>query len=72
MARKPGQGTVRSDRGWFLIVVLVFATSIGGLVAGYAVYRATGPHPEVTVLVRRVKSYANRILKVGRLNQPRR
>ena len=72
MAWQPWQRTVRSDRGWFLIVVLVFTISTGGLAGAYAVYRATGPHPEVTVFVRRVKGYANRILKVGRLRQPRR
>jgi len=67
----PGQ-IIRSDRGWFVAVVLVFTITIGSLAGVHAVYRATGPHPEVTVFVRRLKGYANRLVRLGRLRRPAR
>ena len=53
----------RGDRRWFLAAVLVFTGSVGGLFGAREIYHATGPHPEVTLLVRRLKSYANRLLR---------
>jgi hypothetical protein len=53
---------VRSDRRWFLATVTVFAVSTAGLFALYGIYKVTGPHPEIAVLVRRVKGWARRIL----------
>lgn len=55
----------RTDRRWFLAVVIIFTGSLVGLVAAREVFHATGPHPEVTLLVRRVKGYANRLLRQG-------
>jgi hypothetical protein len=70
VVRKPSERVIRSDLGWFLIVLLVFTISIAGLAGAHAIYRATGPHPQVTVLVRRVKGYANRLIRLGRLKRP--
>ena len=53
----------RSDRRWFLAALLVFTGSVGALFGAREVFRATGPHPEVTLFVRRLKSYANRLLR---------
>jgi hypothetical protein len=67
---EPSERVVRSDRGWFLVFVLVFALSLGGLFGAHAIYRATGPHPQVTMFMRRVKGYANRLARLGRLRRP--
>jgi hypothetical protein len=72
VVRKPSERVVRSDRGWFLIFLLVFMLSIGGLFGAHAIYRATGPHPRVTMFMRRVKGYANRLVRLGRLKQAQR
>ena len=70
MVRKPSTRVIRSDRAWFLIFLLVFVLSLGGLFSVRAIYRATGPHPRVTLFVRRVKGYANRLVRLGRLKRP--
>jgi len=55
----------RTDRRWFLAAALVFAGSLGGLLGAAQIYRATGPHPEGTLFIRRVKRYANSLLRQG-------
>ena len=40
----------------------MFVGWLGVFVVARAVYKATGPHPQVTVFLRRVKSYANALL----------
>jgi hypothetical protein len=60
----------RTDRRWFVTATVVFVGSFGGLLGAREVYHATGPHPEVTLFVRRVKLLANRLLR-QRLKQQR-
>jgi hypothetical protein len=48
----------RTDRRWLLVWVTIFAGLLGFFAAAHQVYRWTGPHPEVTVFVRRVKHHA--------------
>jgi len=67
-----GKDVARSDRRWFLTVTIVFAVTVGGLLGAREIYRATGPHPEVIVFVRRVKFYANSLLRQGRLKRSQR
>jgi len=64
-SRRRDTEVARTDRRWLLIAVAVFAGSVGGLFAARAVYQATGPHPQVTLLVRRLKRYANSLLRQG-------
>ena len=52
----------RTDRRWLLAAAAVFAGWLGAFAAARALYVATGPHPEVTLFLRRVKSYANKLL----------
>jgi hypothetical protein len=53
----------RSDRRWLLTVLAVFVATVGSLLGVREIYRATGPHPEVVVFMRRVKFYANSLLR---------
>src|SRR5207249_5499704 len=55
----------RSDRRWFLAAAVVFAGSLGGLLGAAQIYRATGPHPDGTLFIRRIKRYANMLLRHG-------
>lgn len=48
----------RSDRRWLLAWTAIFLTMFGLLAGVHAIYRATGPHPEVQVFLRRVKHHA--------------
>jgi len=50
--------TARVDRRWLLACALVFVASMGAFAAAAILYRATGPHPYVSALVRRVKHEA--------------
>ena len=71
-AKRPGKDVLRTDRRWLLTVTAVFAVTIGSLLGAREIYRATGPHPEVVVFVRRVKFYANSLLRQGRLKRSQR
>jgi hypothetical protein len=44
-----------ADRRWFLVVVIIFVASVALLLGAHALYRATGPHPEVMLLLRELK-----------------
>jgi hypothetical protein len=48
----------RSDARWLLVWVAVFLAAVLGLLAAHQVYRMTGPHPQVTVFIRRLKHHA--------------
>ena len=65
----PGKDIRRSDRRWFLTVTAVFAVTVGGLLGAREIYRATGPHPQVITFMRRLKFYANSLLRQGRLKR---
>ncbi len=56
----------RTDRRWLLTATVVFVVSVASLLAAREIYRATGPHPHVVALVRRMKFYANSLLRQGR------
>ena len=59
----------RADRRWFLLVILVFLASVGALLVMRMIYRATGPHPEVRYLIRRLRFHANSLFR-RRLSRP--
>lgn len=48
----------RSDRRWLMAWAAIFLAMFGLLAGAHGIYRATGPHPEVTVFLRRVKHHA--------------
>jgi hypothetical protein len=48
----------RSDARWLLAWGAVFLGAILALLAAHQVYRLTGPHPQVTVFIRRLKHHA--------------
>jgi hypothetical protein len=56
--RGPRAQVTRSDTRWLLAWVGVFLAAMLALLAVHQVYRLTGPHPQVTVFVRRLKHYA--------------
>jgi hypothetical protein len=53
---------VNTDRRWFLSTAAIFGISIVGFAAGLAVYRWTGPHPRVTLLIRRIRGFARWVI----------
>lgn len=65
-AAMPSNRTTREtqdvDRRWLLAAVAVFGGTAVVLFVMRWLYRVTGPHPEVTLLVRRVKALARRLL----------
>jgi hypothetical protein len=67
---RTAQEVARSDRRWLLAVIAVFAASMAVFFGAYQIYRATGPHPEVTLLLRRAKGVAKRILPRWQRNRP--
>jgi hypothetical protein len=68
--RSPEEEQIRrADRRWFVVAALVFAGSFAGLLGASELYRATGPHPQLVVFIRRVKFYANSLLRQGRLRR---
>jgi hypothetical protein len=52
----------RADRRWFLAAAAVFTLSLGVFFGAHRLYRVTGPHPQVTAFVRRMKGLARRFL----------
>ena len=59
----------RSDRRWFMVAAAVFISSIVLFVGAHQIYRATGPHPEVTVFLQDVKRVAKQF--IPRVRKPR-
>jgi hypothetical protein len=45
----------QSDRRWLAIWLASFASSLLGVGMAYALYKATGPHPQVTLLLRQLR-----------------
>lgn len=45
------------DRRWLLTWIASFVASLLLIFAAYGVYKATGPHPEVTLLLRKVRHH---------------
>jgi hypothetical protein len=43
------------DRRWLVTWVLSFVLSLGIFFGSYAIYKATGPHPQVTALLRVIR-----------------
>jgi hypothetical protein len=52
----------RSDRRWLLLAAGVFLGACALLGCAIALYRLTGPHPDVTLLVRSVKRVARQLV----------
>lgn len=46
------------DRRWLLTWILSFVASLGILSGAYAIYRVTGPHPQIRALIRALKHEA--------------
>ena len=51
-----------ADRRWLLAAFAVFGVTATILLVGHWLYRVTGPHPEVTLLLGRVKALSKRLL----------
>jgi hypothetical protein len=49
---------LRLDRRWLVTWITSFAGSLALFFGAYAVYKATGPHPQVTVFLRQVRHEA--------------
>jgi hypothetical protein len=49
---------VRVDRWWLLAWIASFTVSIGILFGAYAIYKATGPHPEIRAFIRQLRHEA--------------
>ena len=49
---------VRIDRRWLLTWIASFALSLGIFAGAYAIYKATGPHPQVRAFIRALKHEA--------------
>src|SRR4051812_24192754 len=65
VARRPDRATrevVNTDRRWFLFAAAVFALSIASFAGAFAVYRWTGPHPRITLLIRRARAFARWVI----------
>ncbi len=62
-SRKWRDDLARTDRRWFLAAAAVFAGTLALFLGARVVYQATGPHAEVTVFIRRIKTYANKLLR---------
>lgn len=52
----------RADRRWFVAAAVVFTVSLGLSFGAHRLYRATGPHPEMVLFMRRVRGLARRFL----------
>jgi hypothetical protein len=60
--RSHRQVVARSDVRWLLAWLAVFAAAILTLLAAHQVYRLTGPHPHVTVFIRKLKHHARSLI----------
>jgi hypothetical protein len=49
---------LKADRRWLLAWAAVFVGTLLALFAAHQLYRLTGPHPQVTALVRQLKHEA--------------
>jgi hypothetical protein len=63
--KRPRDEVARADRRWLLLATFIFAGSLGASGAAIAIYRATGPHPAMAPVIRRMKLYANQLLRHG-------
>ena len=57
-SRPHHHSVARSDLRWLLAWLAMFLASILALLAAHQVYRMTGPHPQMTVFIRRLKHHA--------------
>ncbi len=53
---------VRADRRWLALTLLVFVVAMAVFVGGLALYRMTGPHPAVTLLLRQLRGWAKWVI----------
>jgi hypothetical protein len=59
--RPPGRAQLevaRTDRRWLALVAVMFVLVVSLLFGAFAIYRWTGPHVEVTLLLRRLRNMA--------------
>lgn len=61
-APKPRPLKENDDLRWLLIMAVAFILSLAALAGMYAIYHATGPHPQVTMALRRMRYYARWLL----------
>jgi hypothetical protein len=62
VSRRTEDEVARSDRRWLLAIIAVFTISLSTFFGAYQLYRVTGPHPEITLFLRRAKGLAKQIL----------
>ena len=61
--RSPRDDVAKVDRRWFLTTAAVFVASLGGLTGAAAILRATGPHPRLNWIMRRMRFYSNAMMR---------
>jgi hypothetical protein len=52
----------RSDRRWFLLTLVGSASLVGLFFGARAIYHLTGPHPQVTLFLRKVRGVARWVI----------
>jgi hypothetical protein len=68
--RSPRDDVAKVDRRWFLTTAAAFVASLGGLTGAAAILRATGPHPWLGWIERRLRFYSNAMMRYRpRLNR---
>ena len=60
--RKPRSAVPADDLRWLLITGAAFVVSLAVLAVLHWLYRATGPHPEMVMLLRRLRRYSRWLL----------
>ena len=68
--RSARDDVAKVDRRWFLTTAAAFVASLGGLTGAAAILRATGPHPRLGWIMRRLRFYSNAMMRYRpRLNR---
>ena len=68
--RSPRDEVAKADRRWFLATTAAFVASLAGLTGAAAILRATGPHPHLGWIMRRLRFYSNAMMRYRpRLNR---
>jgi len=66
----PRDDVAKVDRRWFITAAVLFVASLGGLASAARIYRATGPHPNLGWVMRRLRFYSNALMRYRpRLNR---
>jgi len=62
VSRRHEREVERTDRRWFVLTLVGFTALLGLFFGARAVYHLTGPHPQVTLFLRRVRGLARWVI----------